>query len=296
MNRCRSKLCALCSAIAVSMVAATAHATEMVAKHGDSAEPQSSAICRLLGTPAKVDATSKCVDLNGDGFVNVLDAALYRLQETNRAALREGAVAGKPESARIAGEEVIVEPASTTVLAGNHVTVLFLLRSNMTPLLGYTLNVKPVAQAGAIGTITPNVVETNFFDPRNIITAGGAPRDPFFSVIQDDGAGGVSVSTMTDDLSTVVAVEGVNDAFAEVVLDVTSGTKGDFLLTLGPGSAISDGNGQPIPFDFTEGSVRVLDPAEVPAVSTWGIGVLGLTLLVAGTLAVGRFAVREPAW
>ncbi len=44
---------------------------------------------------------------------------------------------------------------------------------------------------------------TNFYDIRNLITAGGAMRDPFFSVIQDNGSGGVSVTTITSDLSTV---------------------------------------------------------------------------------------------
>ena len=93
---------------------------------------------------------------------------------------------------------------------------------------------------------------------------------------------------MTDALSTVLAVDGVNDVLAEVVFDVPPDTEGEFLLTLGATSAISDGNGSPIPFTFIPATVRVFDPAEVPTVSEWGMIVMSVLLVAAGWTVLAR--------
>lgn len=174
------------------------------------------------------------------------------------------------------------------VLAGTQVVVLFSLRGNTTPLLGYTLDVTATASAGAVGTLVPDVSTTSFFDARNVITAGGATRDPFFSAIERDGLGGISITTMTNDLSTVLAVDGVNDVFAEIVFDVSPDAEGEFLLTLGATGAISDENGASIPFTFIPGTVRVFDPAKVPTVSQWGIIVMSVLLVTAGWMVLAR--------
>lgn len=222
-------------------------------------------------------------DLNGDGVVNVLDAALLRLREGQNLKSAAG------HTVEVAGaEQILVEPARVKTFAGNQVTVLILLRNNTTPLLGYTLDVTATASAETIGTLVPNVSATNFFDTRNVITAGGATRDPIFSVIESDGSSVISITTLTDDLSTVLAVDGVNDVFAEVVFDVSPDAEGEFLLTLGAASAISDGNGVAIPFTFIPGTVRVFDPAKIPTVSEWGIIVMSVLLIATGWIVLAR--------
>lgn len=240
-----------------------------------------SAIQDSLGkTVAKA---TKEADLNEDGIVNVLDAVQARLRTRTMAG--PATIESKVHSQAIGGaERVLVQPVSISVLQGNQVSVLFLLRSNSTPLVGYTLDVTAQPLSGTSGSIAPNVALTNYFDDQNLITAAGKTRDPFFSVIQDNGSDGVAITTLTSDLSTVLAVDGVNDVFAEVVFDASSNAHGEFLLTLGGSTAISDDAGNAIPFTFLPGKIRALDFTEVPAATTWGICVLALLLSIAGTL------------
>ena len=103
----------------------------------------------------------------------------------------------------------------------------------MNPLVGYSLEVTAVADAGAAGSVTADPASTNFFDQRNLITAGGATRDPLFSVIQDNGSGGVTVDTVTADFSAVLAVDDMNDVLAQVFFDVPLDALGDFTIQLG---------------------------------------------------------------
>ena len=223
-------------------------------------------------------------DLNGDGVVNAVDVALWRLGRGKgnvpaTTGIGPNEVVGT--SVASTGEQIIVEGQTTFALPGRTVSVLFLIRANTTQLLSYTLDVNIVPQSDSMGTVTANVSATNFYDVRNLITAGGAMRDPFFSVIQDNGDDGVSVTTITSDLSTVQAVDNVNDVLAEVFFDVPQNALGDFTIVLASGSALVDGNAASVPFTFTPGTIRVSN--SIPVVSEWGMIVLSLSVLAAGS-------------
>lgn len=163
----------------------------------------------------------------------------------------------------------LIEPAQPVfeVLPGAEVRVLWLLRDTATPLFGYSLDLQPAAPGGGTtGAVSIDTAQTNFFPARNVIQAGGADLDPLFSVIQPSGPGGIFVSTNTADLSTVVSVEGVNDALAEVVLLASADSQGDFVFNLGQGTALSDANGFPVPFTGSSVTIRVV-PAPGAAAS-----------------------------
>ncbi len=224
-------------------------------------------------------------DLNGDGTVNALDVALFRQ------AKREGRSPSRTTTAiqTVAGtERIIVEMPATTAFSGQTVSVLFLLRDNTTPLSSYTVDVDITPESGAVGTVTANAGFTNFFDQQNFITASGATRDPFFSVIADNGTGGVSVTTNTDDFSTVQAVDDVNDVLAQVFFDVPLDAVGDFTIQLTSSSALIDGNGASVSFTTTPGTIRVIDPATIPTVSEWGVIVMCSLIMAVGTVVFGK--------
>lgn len=195
-------------------------------------------------------------DLNNDGIVNVLDVARFRLGLTSTPIphIRLDQV-----TAAISSEEIIIEPVSLNVPPGAEASVLFLIRNNVTPLLGYSLDIQFVPEPGTTGDIIANVTATNFYDFRNIITAGGATRDPFFSVIQASGSGGVFVNTITDNNSTVLATPSVNDLFVQVFIDASTDACGFFRIELGPSTALSDSIGSPIPFTFNPGTIALED-------------------------------------
>ena len=233
-------------------------------------------------------------DLNGDGVVNAVDVALWRLGRGKGGVPAMGGKVPTGDTGTIAAltDRIVVEGQTTFALPGTTVSVLFLIRDNTTPILSYTLDVNIVPQSGSLGTVTANVSATNFYDVRNLISAGGAMRDPFFSVIQDNGGGGVSVTTITSDLSTVQAVDKVNDVLAQVFFDVPQDALGDFSIELGSGSVLVDGNAATVPFSFTPGTIRVTN--SIPAVSEWGMMVLSLLVVTAGCVVfVRRCGVAE---
>jgi len=245
------------------------------------AEALRASIGRSVGQPD----FNPSADLNDDGTVNAQDVALFKL------ALREGRSPSRTTGAAqaVAGtERIIVEAPITTAFPGQAVSVLFLLRDNTTPLSGYTVDVDIVADPGAVGTVTANVGLTNFFDQQNLITAGGATRDPLFSVIGENGTGGVSVTTFTDDFSTVLAVDDVNDVLAQVFFDVPLDALGDFTIQLNPSSTLVDGIGASVTFTSTPGTIRVLDPATIPTVSEWGMIVMSVLLVAAGCVVFAK--------
>jgi hypothetical protein len=183
----------------------------------------------------------------------------------------------------VSAEQILFDQPLVEVLPGDEVSLLILLAENVTPLLGYSLDVGIVPAGGATGSVVADVAATNFFDSQNLITAGGAMRDPFFSTILDAGDGGVFISTNTDDGSTVLAVPGANDVLAQVVFDVSEDALGDFSIDLGPASALSDGAGFAVPFDFLGGTIHVVpEPA-------------ALTLLLSGLLTVRLSKARRGA-
>jgi len=242
-----------------------------------------------IGRSAKQPGFNPLADLNGDDVVNAQDVALFKLAE------REWHLPSPTNSTAqvVAGvEQIIVVSPSVTVLPGETASVLVLLRNNTTPLSGYTVDVDVVASPNAIGTVTANVGSTNFFDRQNLISAGGAIRDPFFSVIEENGDGGVSITTVTDDFSTVLAVDGVNDVLAQVFFYVTQDAIGDFSIQFSSSSTLIDGSGLPVSFAITPGAIRVLDPTTIPTVSEWGMIVMGMLIVTTGCVV---FAERDLA-
>jgi len=250
-------------------------------------DSQAEVIRRSFGRRVNFNRNSAGVDLNGDGVVNILDAGLFRRSQN----WSTGTVASdRVSTVAVQGERIVVEPQSSTVISGSSLSVLFLIQDNTAPLAGYTLDVTVAGEPGVMGTVTANVAATNFYDVQNLITAGGATRDPFFSVIQGSEGGGVSLSTMTEDLSTVLAMDGVNDVLAQVVFDVSEDAHGDFTIQLTASSVLADSNFDSVPFTFAPATIRTLNPALVPATSDWGMAVLALLTVTAGSLLVRRTA------
>lgn len=140
------------------------------------------------------------------------------------------------------------------VLPGESVPGLALLDESTTPLFGYSLDIEIVSLPGATGMLTVDTAATNFFEPRNLITAGGAIRDPIFSLIQST-AEGAFISTNTADLSTVAAESGINDVLAQVFFIASGDAIGDFEVRFGGGTALSDGQGFPV--EHTTQTLRV---------------------------------------
>jgi len=172
-----------------------------------------------------------------------------------------------------------VAPGSTKIeaLPGTQVSVLWLIGDVSTPLFGYSLdlNLAPVLPMNT-GVVTVDVGATNFFPARNLIAAGGATLDPVFSVILSDGMGGVFISANTDDGSTVLPVAGVNDVLTELVFTISADALGEFTFVLGPGSALSDAQGFPVPFDGGSVTITVVPAPSVAVASLLSVGVLAL--------------------
>jgi len=291
--RSDGRLIAVLTLLSLLSVTATATANPPTpALPNDPSELTAEALRDSIGHSAGRPGFNPAVDLNGDGTVNVLDVALFKLAQ------REGRVPSRTTASTqtVAGtERIIVEAPITTAFPGQTVSVLFLLRDNTTPLVGYSLEVAAVADAGAVGSVTADVTSTNFFDVQNLITAcspaicpTGAIRDPLFSVIADNGSGGVTIDTLTADFSTVLAVDGVNDVLAQVFFDVPLDALGDFTVQLGSSSTLIDGNAVAVSFAFTPGTIRVLEPATVPTVSEWGMFVMSVLIVTAGCVVLAN--------
>ncbi len=284
--RSDGRLIAVLSLLSLLPITATATAKPPSPANQNNSTPLSAEALRAsLGRKVGQPGFNSSADLNGDGTVNALDVALFKLAQ------REGRSPSRTTGTAqaVAGtERIIVEAPIITAFPGQTVSVLFLLRDNTTPLSGYTVDLDIVADAGAVGTVTANVGLTNFFDQQNLITAGGATRDPLFSVIGENGTGGVSVTTFTDDFSSVLATDDVNDVLAQVFFDVPSDALGDFTIQLGSSSTLVDGIGASVTFTLTPGTIRVLDPATIPTVSEWGMIVMSLLLVAAGCVVFAK--------
>lgn len=205
-------------------------------------------------------------DINRDGCVNILDVRLLRQPFIADAPARDAASAGPMEL-------IIISPQTLELAPGDIGSVTFLIQQNTTPLFGYSIDVDFVPVMGAGDVVLADVPMTNFFDIQNLIIAGGATMDPVFSVILDTGDGGVFVSANTDDGSTVLAVDGVNDVLAQVFFKACPNASGDFSIELGPGSALSDVDGFAVPFAFTPGTITVAagPPADIDGDCAVGI-------------------------
>lgn len=157
------------------------------------------------------------------------------------------------------GAMVTPETMMHVVDAGTELRVLWLLTDTDEQVFGYTLDLDLVATDGT-GAVTIDAAQTNFFEMRNVIVAGGAPLDPTFSVINPDGMGGAFISANTADLSGVVPIDGVNDVLAEVVLTIPADAQGEFMVTLGSASVLADPGGQAIDFTSAPLVLNVIVP------------------------------------
>lgn len=169
---------------------------------------------------------------------------------------------------------VTPEQSLVEVLPGSQVSVLWLVQDITTPLFGYSLEITPAAEARSsnLSSVGVDLDATNFFPGRNFILAGGGTLDPSFSVIQDNGSGGVFISTNTADLSAILAAAGVNDVLAEVVFTAGADALGDFVFEVGPATALSDTGGFPVDYVSETLTIRVI-PAPM------AVGVLGIAAL-----------------
>ncbi len=188
------------------------------------------------------------IDHNADGVSNVLDVAIERGLT--------GPVDPDAEVRAPTGN-VSITPMDSTIEAGDEVRLLYVIQPAGIPFFGYSLDIDISPVGPTTGSLVPNVSLTNFFDAQNLITAGGATRDPFFSVILGAPDGGVFVSTNTADGSGVLPVVGVNDVLVELVLDASADASGEFRIEFGLGTAFADVNGQPIPVGLSSASVVV---------------------------------------
>lgn len=177
--------------------------------------------------------------------------------------------------AAIAGPaSILAEPATAEALPGDAMSILFRIsQAEPTPVFGYSLDIDVLAGPGSSGAIVVDIDFTNFFDEQNLITAGGGTRDALASEIVANTSG-VFISTNTDDLSSIIPVEGVNDVLAQVYFDISTDASGVFAIELGRASVLSDANGLPIEFDFTPASITV-----VPEPSTLFLALLGIGIL-----------------
>ena len=163
-----------------------------------------------------------------------------------------------------------VEGGADEILPGTTFGVLFTIQDiESTPLFGYSLDINIVPDADAVGILSANIDLTNFFDDQNLITAGGAIRDPIFSDIMGVGDGGVFITANTQDGSTVLAVLGVNDVLAQVFFDVSPDAFGDFTIELGPASAIGTAD-----FDFTPRTFTVVPEPSTLLLCLAGVAVV----------------------
>ena len=156
--------------------------------------------------------------------------------------------------------DALMQPVPISGSPGDTVSAFILLHGNTTPLLGYSLDLDVAPVGVVVGSAVANVGLTNFFDARNLITAGGAIRDPFFSSIIDPADGGVFLSTITQDLSTVLAVDGVNDVLAQIFFDISLNAQvGDtFEISFGAATALSDASAFPVAFTLVSGTIVVI--------------------------------------
>lgn len=151
------------------------------------------------------------------------------------------------------------ESAALDVISGGTGSTIIILDDSVTPLFGYSLELKVVPLAGAVGSVTIDAAASSFFDSRNLITAAGLTRDPVFSVLQSTPSG-MFLSTNTSDLSTITAVPGVNDALAQVVFRASPDAAGQFELRFADGTALSDGQGFAVGFTSDVLTITVVIP------------------------------------
>lgn len=161
----------------------------------------------------------------------------------------------------VAAESIVLfvdDPSDGVIEQGTSFSVLAVVRDNVTPLAGYTLNVDIAGvPAMHVGTVTASVGLTNFFLSQNLIEQD--PDDslhPVFSVISNPGDDGVFINALSNSLGVVdLAVDGVSDALAQIVFNVPLNALGKFEISLGNGSSLGDFELESV--DFTTESLVI---------------------------------------
>lgn len=164
------------------------------------------------------------------------------------------------------GGLIDLSDANMTATPGQTVSALVLIEEDAVPLLGYSLDINILPTIRSTGSITANIALTNFFPTRNLFLAAGKTLDATFSVVTDPGDGGVFINAIAADLSTVLPTPGVNDVLAEVFFDISPDAAGDFVVQLGPATALADANSDPISFSFTPATITVVPEPATAAV------------------------------
>jgi len=199
----------------------------------------------LAAAAAQAPASSYVSDHNADGAHNVLDVAVER------------GLGSSAPMARGGDGVVLIQPAGATIAAGEQVRLLVTIDAPGAAFFGYSLDIDLAPLGPAVGVLEPNLEETNLADERNLILAAGAAIDPFFTLIQPAADGGLFLSTNTSDGSAVTPTMGVNDALAEIVLDASAMTRGEFRLEFGPATAFADANGLPVSMSLSSATIVV---------------------------------------
>lgn len=176
------------------------------------------------------------------------------------------------------GETIsVIGPAGGEVIAGDSLTALVMISDSTEALVGYTVDVRVVPLAGATGTITRDLVNSNFGDPQNLIDASGTgeARHSPLSFIGPSAGGGVFFNAVTASLETIPgAAAGVNDILGEAWFTVSGDASGQFRIELGPSTALAGEGFDPIPFESVSTTVTVVP--EPAAVLLAGLGALTL--------------------
>lgn len=160
-------------------------------------------------------------------------------------------------------EAAFIHPETLAInaLPGQTISVLWLIEDVATPLFGYSLDLDVTGPASGI---TVDAGATSFFAPRNLFLAVGLELDPVFSLVLPSGAGGVFITANTADGSTALPSPGVNDVLAQVVFVVGTDALGEYVIELGPGSALSDAQGFPVSFSSAPLTITVVPTPGAP--------------------------------
>jgi hypothetical protein len=242
------------------------------------AEECAQAVRRALGTAVGDAAFNPAADLNSDGFVNSIDAAICSGVPEG-----DGGIAG-------GGEAVLQFDGSDLYpAAGDSFRLKLSVADCAVPLFGYSAAVRILPLAGATGTVSASAPLTNFFPPRNVILAApsGPALDPTFSLIVPLPQGGVFVNANTSDGSTVLPVAPLNDVLGDAGFIVSPDARGIFLIQFGSSSALAAAGGQSVPFQTNFAQVSVGPRLTVSATST-------ATSVAPGGELIVRLSASEP--
>jgi hypothetical protein len=170
----------------------------------------------------------------------------------------------------------LIAPSSSVinVLPGASTSIAWSISSLSQSIVGYTMWFEAAAPgAGATGQIGYDVAGTTFGGSQNVFIGAGIALDPLFSQITATAGGGLAATALSSGLTPVLPQAGVNDVLVDLMLTISPDALGEFTITLGPGSALSDPAGFAVPFTTQSLTVNVI-PA--PGAAVLAVGLLPL--------------------